>query len=83
MSQLGFRAEQTDRAGDMGQIVWNCRLAKQSFGDAGAKNVGSLQDVVGRIHRAGPDEHRNFFPALITSAARRRSRSAGTIRGKE
>ena len=53
------RAEQADLAGDERQIVRDRGPAEQRLGDAGAQDLGHLDDLVGRLERARADQHRD------------------------
>ena len=53
----GLRAQQADRAGDEGQVVWHRGAPVERLGDAGAEQVGDLDDLVGRALGTLSDEH--------------------------
>ena len=79
-----LRAEQADRAGDERQIVGKDRLAEQRLGDARAERLRDLRSTSSAASTApAPIRIATFLPALSTSAALRRSASAGTSTGRE
>ena len=64
------------------QIVGQRRLAEQRLGDAGAQLVGDGDDLVGRVQRAGADQHGDFLAAVQDVGGARAGRlDAGTMRG--
>jgi hypothetical protein len=57
-------AEKTDRTGDPRQIVRDSGLAEQRLGDAGTEFLGRLYHHIGRMERAGTDQHRNLAASI-------------------
>ena len=57
-------AQQPDRAGHPREFVRQNRLAEQRLGASGGQPVGDGNDLVGRRHGAGTDQHRNLLAGV-------------------
>ncbi len=59
-----LRAEQADRAGDVGQVVGQHVAPVERLGDSAAEQLGDLLDLVRRLAGALPDQDRDLLAAV-------------------
>ncbi len=59
-----FGAEQSDRTGHERQIVRHGSLAEQCFRHTGTEQVRDFDDFIGRVQRAGADQHRDLATGI-------------------